>query len=356
MRFSARALGLAAALAAACAVPADAGGARVGLAVPLEGSSELLGTQMRDGALLAARDAGAEMIVANTACSKEGGVRAARQFVAEEVGIVVGFLCFEAIEAALPILSEAGIPTVTSGVRTNALTDRRERTGWLVWRAAPRADAEAAAASEILVQRWRDQLFAIVDDGTVYGRDLSETLRLAVETAGLQPVFVDTFRPQSENQVALVGRLRRAGASHVFVGGDREDIAVIARDAEELDHELTIAGGEALRAVAETPLAEGTLMIGLPEWADVADPDVLERFSAPEIAPDGYVLPTYAATQIALAALEQAKATGASLPDLLSGGPFQTVLGPIAFDDKGDLSENPFRLLRYDGERFVPVE
>src|SRR5690606_11383306 len=154
---------------------------------PIAGPMEVLGRQMRDGASLAAQAAGAELIVADTSCSAEGGARAAREFVAGDVQVVVGFLCAEAIEAALPILTEAGIPTITSGVRTDRLTDRRDRTGWLVWRVAPRADAEAAAVADILVERWRRALFAIVDDGTIYGRDLSETLRLAVELAGLQP-------------------------------------------------------------------------------------------------------------------------------------------------------------------------
>ncbi len=73
-------------------------------------------------------------------------------------------------------------------------------------------------------------------------------MRAAAEQAGLKPVFVDTFRPQLDNQIGLVGRLRKAGATHVFAGGDRDDIAIMARDAAELGVPLVIAGGETLRA------------------------------------------------------------------------------------------------------------
>ena len=59
--------------------------------------------------------------------------------------IVVGFLCTEAIEAALPIFKDAQIPVITPGVRTDSLTDRRDKTGWPVYRLAPRADAEGEA-------------------------------------------------------------------------------------------------------------------------------------------------------------------------------------------------------------------
>ena len=342
------------ACAAALAGAAHAEEVRIGLAAPLDGPLALLGHQMRDGASQAA--GGAELVVADDGCSAEGGAAAAQQFVARQVEIVVGFLCTEAIEAALPILTEAGIATITSGARANALTDRRRKTGWLVWRAAPRADAEASAVADILSRRWRSELFAIVDDGTIYGRDLSETLRLAAETAGLQPVFVDTYRPQSENQIGLVGRLRRAGATHVFVGGEHDDVAIIARDAAGLDYDLTVAGGEALKAAGEAPLAPGTLMVGLPEWADTADPDALARFAQAGIEPEGYVLPTYAATEIALEAIRRAEAASAPLADVLSDEAYETVIGSIAFDDKGDLAANPFRLLRHDGARFVPAE
>ena len=84
--------------------------------------------------------------------------------------------------------------------------------------------------------------------------------------AGLKPVFVDTFRPALDNQLALVNRLKKSGATHVFVGGDRSDIAILARDAAARKVPLTIAGGETLSAAPDdVPLADNVLMIGVPE-------------------------------------------------------------------------------------------
>src|SRR5690606_40871144 len=100
------------------------------------------------------------------------------------------------------------------------------------------------AVANLLIDKWRSNHFAIIDDGTIYGRELAENLRAEAELAGLEPVLVDTFRPQLENQIGLVGRLRRSGATHVFVGGDRFDIAVIARDARNLGYDVTFAGGD----------------------------------------------------------------------------------------------------------------
>lgn len=346
--------------AAQFAVPAAWGGElRIGLAAPLTGPSELLGDQMRAGAeaAVAASPAEVSLTVVDTACSAEGGTDAARRLVEARVGIVAGFLCMEAIEAALPILGGAGIPVVTTGVRIDSLTDRRQKQGWQVFRLAPRADAEADAVSRILTRAWRAALFAIIDDGTIYGRDLAEDFRLQAEMSQLKPVFTDTFRPQLDNQIGLAGRLRRAGATHAFVGGDRADIAILGRDAAALDYDLVIAGGEALRAARdEVDLAPGTLMIGLPEWADIADPQIVNAMRGAGVEPDGYVLPTHAGVEIAIAALNAASVSDTPLMDVLAAGRFETALGEVRFDDNGDWAGTFHRLFSYDGATFVEVD
>lgn len=332
--------------------------ASIGLSAPLSGATALLGRQMLTGAAMAAERLGdptVKLSVADDGCTADGGARAARELVAAKVQIVVGFLCGEAIEAALPILKEANIPTITVGVRADSLTDRRNRTGWLVYRLGPRADGEREAAGRLLSRLWRRDLFAIVDDGTIYGRELSESVRLAAEKAGLSAVFVDTFRPQLDNQIGLVGRLRRAGATHVFAGGDRDDIAVIGRDAAELQANLTVAAGETLRSIGEIPLAAGTLMVALPEWPEIAVPAVAAAFAERRILARGYVLPTYAAVEVAHAALAGSTTAAGSIADGFSGRDFATAIGTIRFDDKGDLVENPYRLFRFDGEKFDPM-
>jgi branched-chain amino acid transport system substrate-binding protein len=327
------------------------------VAAPLSGPSALLGEQISDGATVAAAALGAAVTlnIVDDGCSAEGGAKAATSFVEAKVTAVVGFLCTESIEAALPILKSAGIPVITVGVRTDSLTDRRFKTGWPVWRLGPRADAERTAVGEILTREWRESLFAIIDDGTIYGRELAETLRASAELAQLKPVFIDTFRPQLENQIGLAGRLRKAGATHVFAGGDFEDIAILGRDAAGLGMVMIIAGGESLRsAPGPVPLVPGTLMVALPEWVDAASPEIIKRFGDAEAIVDGYALPAYAAIEVAANAAGEA--AGKPFADILAEKTFATVIGPVDFDEKGDLSGNPYRLFRLEGSKFVEVD
>jgi branched-chain amino acid transport system substrate-binding protein len=332
----------------------------IGVVAPLSDAMAPLGQQIRTGAEIAAAERGlaaARLHVADDACTAEGGARAATDLVAEGVSVVVGFACTEAIEAAMPLFAEAGIPVITPAVRTDSLTDARPKTGWPVFRMAPRAGAEKLAIAEILVPRWRNALFAIVDDGTIYGRELTESFRLAAETAGLKAVFSDTYRPQMDNQIALIGRLRRAGATHVLVGGDREDVAVMARDARELGYQLEIASGETLRAAdGQVPLSDGVLMVGLAEPAEIASDEARAAFAKREIIPEGYMLPAFAATEIAIRALVTSEVQGGDPAAIIAAGSFDTALGSVRFDEKGDLPGNPYRLFRYEGSRFVPAE
>jgi branched-chain amino acid transport system substrate-binding protein len=308
------------------------------------------------GAGIAAEALGVEIRTADDACTAEGGAAAARGFADTKVTLVVGFLCTEAIEAALPILKDAGIPVITIGVRTESLTDRRAKTGWPVWRLGPRGDDERNAAASLLTKLWRNDLFAIVDDGTIYGRELAETVRNKAEQAALKPIFIDTYRPDSENQIGLVGRLKRAGATRVFAGGDGDDVAIMGRDAAQLDAGIVFAGGEALRAApGDVPYAQGTLMVAMPEWADEADMKTLDDFAAAKVIPEGYALPAYAAIEVAWSAAARAAKDSKPVSEELTGQDFVTAIGPVRFDAKGDLGKNPYRLFRFDGGKFVPL-
>ncbi|MDI6027578.1 branched-chain amino acid ABC transporter substrate-binding protein [Corticibacterium sp. UT-5YL-CI-8] len=325
----------------------------MGIAAPLSGPMQILGRQVETGGRLAASALKLDVVVADDACTAEGGKSAAEALIAAKVTAVVGFLCYEAAITALPRLKDAGIPTMTLGVRANSLTDAREKTDWPVFRLGPRSDSERDAVGALMTRLWRDELFAIVDDGTIYGRELAESFRAAAEQAGLKAVMVDTFRPAMENQVGLVGRLRRSGATHVFVGGDADDVAIMARDAAGMGAAMTFAGGETLRMPAgSVPIAPGTIMIGLPDLAEAAPASVARRFRTADIIPEGYMLPAYAGVEIIAAASR----TSADELKALRTDTFETAIGPVRFDAKGDLADNPFRAFRFNGSKFITVE
>lgn len=324
----------------------------LGIAAPLSGTSALLGAQVTAGARAAILGAPAVTLVeADTQCSPEGGTRAAEALIAARVDAVAGFLCTEEMEAALPLLTKAGIPVVDVGVRANRFFDRRAKTGHLVWRVAPRSDAEADAVAAFLAPRWRDVPFGLVDDGTLYGRGLADAVRARLEASGLRPATIDTYRPAEEKQFGLVRRILATGVTRLFIAGDRPDVAIIARDAASLDLTLEIVGGEQLLDEGDPtlPLQSGTIAIApqhrFEDVAPAADTTPEQR--------EGYFGPAVAATEIAMAAARRAKAEARPIADVLNAESFDTKLGPVRFDEKGDSDLDLFRVYRFEGLDFV---
>ena len=328
------------------------GAIKIGLAAPLSGPFKLLGEQMKAGAEAAAGSLGATLVVADDQCTEAGGKAAADKFVAEKVDAVIGFTCFESITAALPALKAANIPTITTGVRANSLTDNKPKSGFLIYRLSPRDSMEAEALVAQLLERWRDKPFAIIDDGTVHPRDLAESLRQAAIDSGLKPVFTDTFRPGLENQAALARRLLKSGASQVFVGGDISDALVISKDAQQYGG-LELAIGE-----SDDPLEDsgdhGEILSVTPQNPTALQQsiDAATQLRQAGIEPDGNALRAYAAVEIVNAAFSADAAQ--PLSERIGTGNFHTAIGALSFDAKGDLAQNNYALTHLVNGHFVP--
>lgn len=319
---------------------------RIGVAAPSSGPYAALGAQILAGARSVAGNA--EIVSADTQCSAEGGMQAAEQFVRDRAAIAVGFLCTAALHAALPILKGANIPALDVGVRADRILTRRERDGTLVWRIAPASSAEAEAIARFVRTRWSGAAFAIVEDGSSYGRDLADTVRARLEEDGLRPSFVDNYRPAEEKQFALARRIGQSGVTRVLVFGTRGDIAVIARDAAASDLGLTIAGGESLldESTGQVPLAPGIIAV-----ASGFDVDWTPSETAPPL--EGYGTAAAVATEVAVEALRRSRSSGGSIADILNTDSFDTSRGALRFDGTGQADLATFRPYRWDGARFL---
>jgi len=332
---------------------------KIGVIAPLSGPFARLGTQVVDGAAIAvAANKSGQAVSITTAddqCSAAGGEAAAKQLVQANVVIVIGFLCAESLEAALPILNQKGIPIITPAIRAQTLTELRADQPYSVFRIAPSARNETNETGDILAGLWHSEPFAIIDDGTIFGRELAAGVRARLEEKGLKPVFADTYRPGLDNQNALVSRLKRAGATQVFVGGERDDVAAIGRSAAALAYPLAIVSGEAMNAKGNGgDLAVGTMMIAPRE------PQTLESArnakNAIELAgkvPEGYTVPAYAAAEVTLQVLTAAQSQAGSLTELLRKNVFETALGTVQFNVRGERIADSYRLQKFDGKQFV---
>ncbi|MCO4316220.1 branched-chain amino acid ABC transporter substrate-binding protein [Phyllobacterium sp. 21LDTY02-6] len=333
---------------------------RIGIVAPLSGPFARLGDQIVTGVSTAiAANGGADratIVTEDDRCEAEGGAEAARRLIQSDVMVVIGFLCSESLEAALPLFNQKGVVVITPAIRSPTLTELRADPPFAVFRTAPSERKAILETGDILAERWRSTPFAIIDDGTISGRELAGGVRARLEEKGLKPVYNDTYRPGLDNQNALVGRLKRAGATEVFVGGERDDAASIGLSAQTMGTQLTIIGGEALNASRkEGDLVPGTLMVAPtePQFLDTAR-NARNAVELAGKAPEGYTIAAFAATEAALNVLTAAQTQAGSISELLRNTKFETALGTLQFDQNGQRIGNVYELQRYDGAQFVP--
>ena len=339
------------------APPAFAAGAKIAVVAPVEGPLALLGQQVLDGARFQAEERGSQIIAIAETCEAKDGEALAKALAESGAEAAIGFLCTESLDAALPALAQTGIPALTLSVRSDILMEDALKKKWPFFRLVPSARMEAEKITDIILSRWKAEPLALIEDGTIHGRELVESVRARLAESGLTPVFTDTYRPSQEQQVSLVRRLAKSGATHVFTGGDRADTAIIARDAASEGVPLTLMGGEALDAANQpVPLADGVLAVSLPDYAVLPDAKAAsEAMIAAKLVPEGYVLPAFSAVALVEQAKDKAGADNISLVDALLKGSFQTAIGVVDFGENHELAVNPYRLLVWQNSRFVPA-
>lgn len=332
---------------------ATASAAVIGVVAPRTGPYALLGSQVFQGARVAAEAAGDTVVEIDESCDEAGGAAAAKGLIDAKAAVAIGFLCVETLSTALPQLKAAQIPALTISVRSKILMEDALRNGLPFFRMAPVEGMEADKLSETILAIWKAEPIAIVEDGTIYGRELASAIRQHLEPMGMSPIFTDTFRPGQEQQVALVRRLAKAGATHVLVGGDRNDVSIIARDAASENIRLSLIAGDTMRAANRpVPLRDGVMAVALPDYLALPSAAAaIAALRARNIDPDGYMLPAYAAAELAHQAI--IAAAGKPATAAIAAGNFSTAIGPIAFDKGHELKNNPFRLLEWRGSALV---
>lgn len=346
---------LAVLLVAASALAVRAQTPVLAVVAPETGPFAALGAQVFAGAKRLADERALTLARIPEDCEAGSGERIAAGIVEAGAAAAVGFLCAESLESGAAQLETAGIPAISVSVRSKILFEDVEKEDWPVFTLAPSFEDEADKLAEVIAGQWQSVPFALIDDGTLPARELVEAVRGRLEEKGLRAHFADTFRPGLDNQIALVRRLQRTGATHVLFGGDRNDAAVIARDAAAEDIPLSLLGGEALNAADQpVPLPDGVRAVLPPETTPAAQP-VIEALAGDGVLAEGYVLPAYAAASLAAQAIEAADRSGQPVAAALRQGRFETVLGPFAFGADAE-RRNPYRLMEWRNGAFSPVE
>jgi branched-chain amino acid transport system substrate-binding protein len=199
---------------------------------------------------------------------------------------------------------------------------------------------------------------AVVDDKSAYGKGLADEMANAMQTKGMKPVLRESITAGEKDYSGLVTKLKQAGVEVMAYGGYHTEVALILRQAQQAGLQLTVMGGDTMTnselVTAAGPAADNVLFTFSPDpRKNPAAAPVVEKFRAAKIEPEGYVLYAYAAMQLFEQAANNAKSVKyADLEKALRTGTFDTVIGKLSFDAKGDQKAPGFVVYRWQGGKY----
>ena len=193
---------------------------------------------------------GHEIFIADDGCDTELAEISAVDLGNSDPAIITGFMCNDVAIHTANVLRDTEIPLLVAGARSIRLIKDREREEWNLWRISPGDDYAYQAAAEFINSNWRDIPFAVVDDGTIYGRTFTDSLRIKLDELGTKEQFSDSFRAAQSTQAGLLRRLERSGVKAAFIASaTTEDLVAIARDMENTGIKLDLLVTEQLSIV-----------------------------------------------------------------------------------------------------------
>ncbi len=345
-RHLAAGLGLGLALALAAPAYADV---VIGVAGPMTGENAIFGEQIKNGVTQAAEDINAaggvngEKIVlkiGDDACDPKQAVNVANQLAGDGVKLVVGHYCSGSSIPASAVYAEEGIIEISPASTNPAFTDKRP--GKTIYRVCGRDDQQGGIAGKYILEKYAGKKVAIVNDKSSYGKGLADETQKTFEAGGGKPVLVEAITAGEKDYSALVSKLKQAGADVVYFGGYYQQAGLIVRQMRDQGLQAVLMGGDALQSSEFLGITgktgEGTLFTFPPDQTKLPEAaEVVKKFAAKKIKPEGFTLYSYAALQIWAAAANAAKSTEAEdVAAEMDKQEFKTVAGPIKFDDKGD--------------------
>jgi branched-chain amino acid transport system substrate-binding protein len=216
---------------------------------------------------------------------------------------------------------------------------------WNIFRTGDREDQQGPVAGAIIADKFKGKRVAVVHDKTTYGQGLAEETRKAMNAKGVKEVLFEGVNVGDKDYSALVSKIKAARADLVYWGGLHDTGGLILRQLRDQGVKATFMGADGITddefAVIAGPGAEGTLMTFSPDARlNPANKQIIEVFRKKGFEPQAYTLYSYGAVQIIKQAAEAAKSLDPKkVAEVMhSGKVFNTVLGDLSYDKKGDVT------------------
>ena len=334
---------------------------RIGIAGPMTGTVSQYGDMWFQGvharAELINRAGGVdgrtiELVDYDDACDPKQAVAVANKVISDGIRFVAGHLCSSSTQPATDVYEEEGVIAVSTSTNPGIT----ERGYQLIFRTIGLDSDQGPTAANYIIQQLKPQRVAILHDKQQYGEGIALSVHDTLQKAGVNIVSVEGITAGDKDFSSVITKLKRANVDLVYYGGYHPELGLIMRQSFDIGFKPQFMGPEAVgnREIANIAGegAEG-LLVTLPARYDLLakNQPMVELMKSKGQDPTGpFVWTGAAALDSMVTAIAKVGDDPYKVADYLRTNPVDTAMGPLTWDNKGDLVGFEFGIYRWHAD------
>ena len=377
---------IAAALAAACGKeapppapkaeapkPPEVMTVKIGSASPLTGPQAHIGIDIRNGVQLAIEDLNAqgveiggkkvkfELVAEDDEANPTKATTVAQKLVDAKVAAVIGHFNSGASIPASKVYADGGVPQISPSSTNPDYTLKGFKT---TFRVVAHDGQQGPTLARYAINNLKAKNIAVIDDSTAYGQGLADNFEATAKALGAKIVAREHTTDKDTDFKAILTRIKGRKPDLIMFGGIDPQAAPMIKQMKDLGIKAGFIGGDGMQTPNFIKLAgdaaEGAMasIPGLPKDQMPGGKAFLDKYKAKfnqEVelfAPMGYD-----AVFVFVEAMKRAGSADPAkfLPEV-GKTDYQGVIGPIAFDEKGDLKNGPITIYVVRGGKWETLE
>ncbi len=279
-------------------------------------------------------------------------------------------------KAMAPILSQGNLAIITPSSTNPDLTDPKfaaqyRPAGKAIYFRTVTTDAfQGPNMANYMADTLKVKSIYILDDSGAYGVGLADAFQGQAEKKGIKVLGRDRLDPKAADYSAVLTKIKGLDPQALYYGGVGQAGVKLAKQAYEIIPNVIKAGGDGMQSA---DLLKGAGFPAVEGWyATVASPHVTEDpktkgfsdkyFARFKQRPDDYTIACYVGAEVIVEAVKRVAATGkdvtrVAVRDAIQGVKLpNTLLGPIEFDEYGDLKNKIISVFKITKDAEKPLE
>ncbi len=354
--FSALALSLAVSLSAQAADTL-----KIGIAGPMTGTVSQYGDMQFQGthaAIELINKAGGvngmmiEAVEYDDACDPKQAVAVANKVVNDGVKFVVGHLCSSSTQPATDVYEEEGVLAVTCSTNPTIT----ERDFELIFRTIGLDSDQGPTAGNYIVKNIKPKRVAVIHDKQQYGEGIAMSVKDVLTQAGIEVVLTEGITPGDKDFSSVITKMKRENVDFVYYGGYHPELGLILRQSKQTGFNAQFMGPEAVgNKEISTIAGEGAegLLVTLPSRYDLLEQNkpIVELMKSKGQDPTGpFVWTSVAAVQAMTQLIAKVGDDPYKVAEGMRGKTLETAMGPLTWDQKGDLIGFEFGVYKWHAD------